>query len=295
MRILLTGKDGQLGFELRRTLSVLGEVRALGRADCDLSDEQGLRDIVRAYQPDMIVNAAAYTAVDKAESDVALAHAINARAPQVLAEEARARNALLLHFSTDYVFDGLKDGAYLETDATNPQNVYGASKWAGEQAIQSVGGRYLIFRTSWVVGAHGGNFAKTILRLAAERDALKIVADQYGAPTSAALLADVSAQVLAQAQRASAGDFPYGLYHVSGAGETTWFDYAKYVVRKAEQAGKALRVHADAIQPIPASAYPTPAARPANSRLDCRKLCANFGLVLPPWQDSLDHILDHIL
>jgi|SRR5690606_15573548 len=294
MRILLTGKNGQVGFELRRSLAVLGQVRALGTADCDLSDASAIRQMVRAYRPDVIVNPAAYTAVDKAESESALAHAINAQAPAVLAEEAQSLGALLVHFSSNYVFDGAQAVAYTEADAPKPQGAYGASKWAGERAVAMACQRHLILRTSWVVGAHGSNFAKTILRLASEREALNVVADQWGAPTSAALLADVAAHVVRQAQQCP-GDFPYGLYHVAGAGETNWHAYAAYVIERARQAGWPIRVAPDAIRAITSAEHPSPARRPANSRLDTASLRQTFGLCLPPWQEGLDHILDQIL
>lgn len=294
MKILLTGKNGQVGFELQRSLAVLGEVCAIGSADCDLVDEAALRRWVRDVAPDVIVNPAAYTAVDRAESEPALASAVNARAPVILAEEAVRLGALLIHFSTDYVFDGHKAGAYEETDVPNPQSVYGATKLAGEQAIQASGARHLILRTSWVVGAHGGNFAKTMLRLAADRDALNVVADQWGAPTSAALLADVTAHLLRQAGRDEKETFPYGLYHVTAGGQTNWHDYARHVIARARAAGRSVRVAQEAIRPISTAAYPTPARRPANSCLSTTRLRETFGLCLPDWRQGVDHVLAQI-
>lgn len=294
MKLLLTGKNGQVGFELQRALAVLGEVLAIDSKDCDLADEAAIRRIVRTIRPDIIVNPAAYTAVDKAESEPGLAQAINARAPSVLAEEAQALGALLVHYSTDYVFDGSKAGAYQESDTPNPSSVYGATKLAGERAIAASCPRHLILRTSWVVGAHGGNFAKTMLRLATERDKLSVVADQFGAPTSAALLADLTAHLVRQAQRTSA-DFPYGVYHAVAAGETNWHAYACHVIERARAAGKAIRVAPDAIMAITTSDYLTPAKRPANSRLDTSLLRETFGLQLPDWKIGIDHILDQIL
>jgi dTDP-4-dehydrorhamnose reductase len=294
MKILLTGKNGQLGFELRRALAVLGEVHAVGSVDCDLRDEQALRQLVRDHQPAVIVNPAAYTAVDQAESDAATAAAVNVRAAEVLAEEAERLGAMLVHYSTDYVFDGDRDGAYTEADLPNPQGVYGATKLAGENAVRSACSRHLVVRTSWVVGVHGGNFAKTMLRLAQERDELKVVADQHGAPTSAALLADVTAHLVAQAGRQPAV-FPYGLYHLAAGGETNWHEYACYVIERARAMGMPIRVAADAIAPIPSAEYPTPAKRPANSRLDTTKLRTTFGLHLPAWRDGIDHILEQLL
>jgi len=294
MRLLLTGKNGQVGFELQRALAVLGDVIAIDSEVCDLADEAAIRRVVRAIRPDVIVNPAAYTAVDKAESEPTLAQAINVRAPGVLAEEAKALGAMLVHYSTDYVFDGTKLGSYQESDTPNPICVYGATKLAGEGAIAAAGCRYLILRTSWVVGAHGGNFAKTMLRLAGERDSLSVVADQFGAPTSAALLADLTAHLVREAQRAPAA-FPYGLYHAVAAGETNWHAYACHVIERARAAGKAIRVAPNAINAISTSNYPTPAKRPANSRLDTSLLRETFGLHLPDWKVGVDHILDQIL
>lgn len=286
MKILLTGKNGQLGFELRRSLAVLGTVHAVGSQDCDLADEAAVREMVRAIKPDVIVNPAAYTAVDKAESDIERATAVNARAPGVLAEEADRLGARLVHYSTDYVFDGTKSGPYVETDDTAPLGVYGGTKRAGEIAVQQVCERHLILRTSWVVGVHGNNFAKTMLRLAAQRDALSVVADQHGAPTSAALLADLTAHLLRQDVT--------GLFHAVAAGETTWYDYACHVIERARAAGRPIRVAPDAMRPITTADYPTPARRPRNSRLDTRSLEQASGLQLPAWQEGIDHILDQL-
>jgi dTDP-4-dehydrorhamnose reductase len=291
MRILLTGMNGQLGFELRRALAPLGEVVAVGQADCDLADADALRTLVRRVAPGVIVNPAAYTAVDRAESDEATARAVNAVAPGVLGEEAARLGALVVHYSTDYVFDGRKDGAYTEDDAPAPQSVYGSTKLAGERALAAATAHHLILRTSWVVGAHGGNFAKTMLRLAAERDQLKVVADQFGAPTSAALLADVTAQLVGQYRRADGASFPYGTYHVCASGATSWHEYARFVVRAALDAGKELKATPDSVLPLATAEYPTPARRPANSRLDTARLRDTFGLYLPPWQDGVRHVL----
>ena len=294
MKILLTGKNGQVGFELRRALAPLGEVHAVGAAECDLRDSPAIRGLVRDLQPDVIVNPAAYTTVDKAESDRENAEAVNAHAPAVLAEEAEKLGALLVHYSTDYIFDGIKTGPYVESDPPNPQNVYGATKRAGEQAVQSRCGRHLILRTSWVVGAHGHNFARTILRLAAERDRLRVVVDQIGAPTSAAWLADLTAHLLRQA--VAEGDaFPFGLYHATNSGATSWHGYARHLVERAQRAGYPLKARPDGIEPIPTEAYPTPAKRPANSCLDTTRLEETFRLRCPPWQESLDHLLDRML
>lgn len=294
MKLLLTGKNGQLGFELQRALAPLGEVIAVGHQDCDLADQAAIRQLLDQVRPNVIVNPAAYTAVDKAESDSEQARAVNTEAARVLAETAQQLDALLLHYSTDYVFDGLKAGGYLETDPTNPQSIYGLSKRDGELAIAKATPRHLIFRTSWVVGAHGANFAKTMLRLAAEREQLSVVADQWGAPTSAALLADVSAHVIRQWQQ-QPKDFAYGTYHVAAGGETHWCDYARYVIDAALAAGKSLGLSGADIRAISTHEYPTPAKRPSNSRLDCTKFKHNFGLELPHWQQGLQHILQQIL
>lgn len=295
MKLLLTGKNGQVGFELQRALAPLGEVVAVNHAECDLSDQAAIRRLVQATQPDIIINPAAYTAVDKAESEPDLAYAVNATAPGVFGEAAQETGALVIHYSTDYVFDGTKQGAYSESDLPNPQSIYGKSKLAGEQALQTSGARHLILRTSWVFAAHGNNFAKTMLRLAAERDSLNVVADQFGAPTSAALLADVTAHMIGRYQREGVADFPYGLYHLVAGGLTTWHAYAQTVITAALAAGKPLKLSPDNIKAITTADYPLPAPRPANSALDTGKLKQSFGLTLPDWQHGLDHVLQQIL
>ena len=283
MKILLTGSGGQLGFELCRSLAPLGQLVAVGHAECDLADEAALRARIREVKPEVIVNAAAYTAVDKAESEAALAAAINARAPGVIGEEAARLGACVVHFSSDYVFDGTKASPYVEEDQTHPLSVYGASKLDGERALQGSGARHLIFRTSWVAGAHGNNFAKTILRLAAERDTLAVVADQFGVPTSTTLLAETTAQLLERMQREGPDRFAFGLYHLVPSGETNWHEYARLVVGEALLAGKPLKLRAQDIKAITSAEYPLPAKRPANSRLDTTRLRRNFDLKLPTW------------
>ena len=295
MKILLLGKNGQVGFELQRALAPLGEICAVDQPECDLAKVSAIRELVRSFKPGLIVNPAAYTAVDKAESDQELAHAINAVAPGVFGEEAAKLGAWVVHYSTDYVFDGIKPDAYTEDDLTNPQSVYGRTKRDGEIALEQSGARHLIFRTSWVVGAHGKNFAKTILRLAGERESLNVVADQYGAPTSAALLADVTAQLVRQQQREEGDNFRFGLYHLVAGGETNWCNYAKFILSEALVDGKPLKLSPDSIRAITASEYPTPAKRPANSRLDTSKLRSIFGLELPDWKIGVRHILQQIL
>ncbi|MEK6785237.1 MAG: dTDP-4-dehydrorhamnose reductase [Nitrospirota bacterium] len=295
MRILVTGKHGQVGFELQRALAPVGEVCAVDQLECDLSDAAALRALVRSFKPHVIVNPAAYTAVDKAESEPELAHAINAVAPGVMGEEAAKGNAWVVHYSTDYVFDGTKLGAYAEEDLTNPLSIYGRTKRDGEIALQASGARHVIFRTSWVVGAHGSNFAKTILRLAVERESLNVVADQHGAPTSAALLADVTAHLIRQGQHEGDEDFPFGLYHLVASGETNWCDYARFVVSEALALGKSLKLSPDSIRAIPSSDYPTAATRPSNSRMDTGKLRRTFGFELPDWQSGIRHILQQVV
>ncbi|RNF31918.1 dTDP-4-dehydrorhamnose reductase [Massilia aurea] len=292
MKILLLGKDGQVGWELQRALAPLGELRACGRAEADLGDPESLRGLVRAFAPDIIVNAAAYTAVDKAERDEAAAHTCNAVAPGVLAEEAAACGAWLVHYSTDYVFDGSKEGAWVETDLANPLSVYGRTKYEGEERIRASGALHLILRTSWVFAARGGNFAKTMLRLAKEREALSVVADQHGAPTGAELLADATALALYRisSQWGDARSLS-GTYHLAASGITTWHAYARHVLAQALVHGAVLKAGPDSVQPIAASAFPTPAARPANSRLDCTKFCDSFGLVLPDWRHHVNRLV----
>jgi dTDP-4-dehydrorhamnose reductase len=292
--ILLLGKGGQLGWELQRALAPLGRVIALGSAECNLANPEQLCAAIRTHKPAVIVNAAAYTAVDKAEQEPELARAINGVAPGILAEEAKKLGALLVHYSTDYVFDGTKPGAYSEEDTTAPLSVYGKTKLEGERAIRQVNCRQLIFRTSWVFAARGGNFAKTILRLAREREALKIVADQFGAPTSAELIADVTAHCLRDTQK-QGGEALQGMYHLVAGGETNWHEYARFVIAHAAQLGCTLKCRAENVDPIPTTSYPLPAARPANSRLDTSKLKRVFGLHLPDWTCHAERMLNELL
>ena len=285
MKILLTGASGQVGYELERSLQALGEVVAVDRARMDLSDLDQVRDVVRQVRPGLIVNPAAYTAVDKAESEPELAHRINALAPGVMAAEARVLGAAMVHYSTDYVFDGSKQGAYAETDPTNPINVYGHSKLAGEQAIAAAGIDHLILRTSWVYGMRGKNFLLTMLRLARERDSLRVVADQHGAPTWSRTIADTTAAILAQARSGGAQwwENNRGIYHLSGQGRTTWHGFTEAIIA---QAGLGCRV-----APITSAEYPVPAARPANSLMSSQKLMENL-CNLPQWDAALKLCLD---
>jgi len=287
MKILLTGCNGQVGWELVRALLPLGEVIAANRAQADLSDLDGLRRTVQKYSVDVIVNAAAYTAVDKAETEEDLAFRINAEAPAVLAEEAKKSGALLIHYSTDYVFDGTKLSAYAEDDAPNPVNVYGHSKLAGEKAIQASGVDYLILRTSWVYAARGHNFLKSVLRLAEEREELNIVADQLGSPTWARLIAETTAHIIRQSvlERHS-GSFDSGLYHLTSTGETSWHGFAQTIVDVVRQQGNQTLKNRT-INPIPTTDYPLPAKRPANSLLATGRLEQHFGLKMPAWDKAL--------
>ncbi|GHT88353.1 NAD(P)-dependent oxidoreductase [Betaproteobacteria bacterium] len=297
MKILLLGASGQVGWELQRALAPLGALVALDRQPRDglvgdLTDEDGLRATVARVAPDVIVNAAAHTAVDRAESEPGLARQINATALELLGAEARTRGAWLVHYSTDYVFDGSGDHARREDAPTGPLSVYGRTKLEGEDAIRASACRHLILRTSWVYAARGGNFARTMLKLAAERERLSVIFDQIGAPTGAELIADVTAQLVAQVTR-TRDDSLSGVYHLVARGETSWHGYARFVIDEARKRGATLKV--DEIAPIPSSAYPTPAARPANSRLDTTRLRTTFGLNLPDWRLGVGRMLDEIL
>ena len=296
MKILLFGKDGQVGWELQRALAPLGELVALDfdstQLHGDFSRPEALADTVRSVRPAIIVNAAAHTAVDKAESEPDFARALNATSPAVLAREAAAIGATLVHYSTDYVFDGSGSSPRTEGAPTAPLSVYGRTKLEGEQVIQASGCRHLILRTSWVYAARGGNFAKTMLRLAAEREQLKVIDDQVGAPTGAELLADVTAHALRTiAARPELG----GLYHLAAAGEVSWHGYARFVIEWARARGHAVKVAPDQVLPIPTSAYPTPATRPLNSRLDSSRFEHDFGLLLPHWQRGVERMLREVL
>ncbi|WP_439860610.1 dTDP-4-dehydrorhamnose reductase [Pseudomonas sp. MBLB4136] len=281
MKILLLGQRGQVSRELQLCLAGQGELLVRGREQLDLADPQQIRQQLRALRPGLIINAAAHTAVDQAESEPELAFAINATAPGVLAEEAAALGAPLIHYSTDYVFDGGKAAPYTEDDTPNPLGVYGQSKLAGEQAIRAVGGEHLILRTSWVYSLHGRNFLLTMQRLLQERDTLKVVADQIGAPTWAGSIARASAELIAHWRAGRAG--PWGTYHLTGQGETSWFGFASAIAEQLRAQGKPVA----RLEAIPTSAYPTPAQRPLNSRLDCTRLQRDWHTQLPDWHDAL--------
>ncbi|VTU13695.1 dTDP-4-dehydrorhamnose reductase [Variovorax sp. SRS16] len=296
MKLLLLGKGGQVGWELQRSLAPLGELVALdfdsAELHADFSRPEQLADTVRQVRPDVIVNAAAHTAVDKAESEPDVARKLNATSPGVVAEAAQQIGALMVHYSTDYVFDGSGSAPWREDDATGPLSVYGRTKLEGEQLVAAHCARHLILRTSWVYAARGGNFAKTMLRLAKERERLTVIDDQFGAPTGAELLADVTAHAIRDTLRDPA---KVGLYHVVAGGETTWHGYARFVLEQAEAAGVALKASPAAVDPVPTSAFPTPAVRPHNSRLDTSKFQSTFGLRLPPWQEGVARMLRETL
>ena len=297
MKILLLGKNGQVGWELQRALAPLGDIVALdfdspGPWSADFSKPDSLAATVRHVAPDVIVNAAAHTAVDKCEAEPDLARALNATSPAVLAREAQRLGALMLHYSTDYVFDGSGDTPWVEDAPTGPLNVYGQTKLEGESAIRASGCRHLILRTSWVYAARGGNFAKTMLKLARERDRLTVIDDQLGSPTGADLLADVSAHVIrATLANAQLG----GTYHAVADGHTSWYDYARRVIEFARSKGQDIKVAANAIEPVPSSAFVTAAKRPTNSRMNTTKLRLTFGLQLPRWEAGVDRMLTEVL
>jgi dTDP-4-dehydrorhamnose reductase len=296
MKLLLLGKGGQVGWELQRSLAPLGELVALDfdstELHADFSRPEQLADTVRTVRPDVIVNAAAHTAVDKAESEPEFARKLNATSPGVVAEAAQQIGALMVHYSTDYVFDGSGSEPWVEDDATGPLSVYGRTKLEGEQLVAAHCARHLIFRTSWVYAARGGNFAKTMLRLAKERERLTVIDDQFGAPTGAELLADITAHAIRDTLRDPA---KVGLYHAVAGGETSWHGYARFVLEQAQAAGVELKASPAAVEPVPTSAFPTPAVRPHNSRLDTAKLQSTFGLRLPPWQEGVARMLRETL
>ena len=300
MKVLLFGKNGQVGWELQRSLSVLGEVVGLDRSSTehcgDLARLGDLAETVRGVRPDVIVNAAAYTAVDKAESEPDLAQTVNAAAPGVLAQEAQKLGAWLVQYSTDYVFDGSGDRPWLETDQPAPLSVYGRTKLEGERLIAAHCHRHLILRTSWVYSARGGNFIRTMLRLAQERDRLTVIDDQHGAPTSAELLADVTALAIHQLARSiDLGKKMTGIYHLAAGGQTTWHGYASHVLSQARRMKPEINIKATGIAPVTTEAFVTAARRPRNSRLYTAKLEAAFSLTLPPWQQGVDRVLAEIL
>ena len=294
MKILLLGKNGQVGWELQRALAPLGELHACGRQEADLEDIERVCEMVERLRPQVIVNASAYTMVDKAESESDKAQAINAHAVGRLGVQADRIDAWLIHYSTDYVFDGSKPAPYSESDPTGPLSTYGRTKLEGEQQLRAALARHMIFRTSWVFAARGNNFAKTMLRLARERDALSVVADQHGAPTSAELIADVTALALYRALHAIDGSQLAGTYHLAASGATSWHGYAQFVLSLASDKGINLKVQPEQVRPIATEDYPTPAARPRNSRLDTSRLEQTFLLHLPDWRHHVRRMIEEL-
>lgn len=295
MKILLLGENGQLGRELSRSLLSLGELTALNRQQCDLSNPEVIPKVVGEIKPDIIVNAAAYTTVDKAEEEEEKATVVNGTAVAVLAEQAKRHHALLVHYSTDYVFDGIKSTPYIEEDSPNPINAYGRSKLLGEQAIQEHAGQYLIFRTSWIFSSRGANFIRTMLRLAQENDELRVIVDQLGSPTSAELIADITAKVLQQIITHSKEEPISELYHLTAGGETSWYGFARQLVTTAIKLGDKLKVSPEKILPIKSEDYVVAARRPLNSRLDTSKLRADYEISLPQWEYHVDQTVSEIV
>lgn len=292
--ILILGKNGQVGDALQKVFDSETQCHAFDSKECDLTNEKKLRKLIQDIKPQIIINAAAYTAVDHAEGDEVGAHKVNARGPQIIGEEATTVGASVIHFSSDYVFDGKKKSPYKETDKTNPLSVYGASKLQGEKLLMKACPRSLILRTSWVVGKHGHNFLKTILTLAHERDTLRVVSDQVGVPTSADLLADVTKMLVTQLCHGDRKSFPFGIYHVAPSGQTNWFEYAKLVVGEAIKLGDTFKVTPDMMHAIQTKDYPTPAKRPLNSSLDTSRFEKEFSMTLPPWEEGVFAIMKSI-
>jgi dTDP-4-dehydrorhamnose reductase len=294
MKILVTGKNGQVGHELMRSLAPLGQVVGVDVKECDLAQSAAIDALLERVRPDIIINPAAYTEVDKAECQPTIAHAVNAQAPKLLARYAARHNIPIIHFSTDYVFDGKKEGAYVEDDEANPTSVYGKTKWLGEDSVRKLAAKHIIIRTSWVFGSHGVNFLKTMLKLASERDKLSVVSDQFGAPTSARLLADAVAQIVTEL--GEPGSYrKYGTYHVAARGETSWHGYAQVVVEKAIKHGMAVKINPKDIKPISSKEYPMPAPRPSNSRLDTTKVSTVFSVSLHKWQDEVERVIKELV
>jgi dTDP-4-dehydrorhamnose reductase len=297
MTILLLGANGQVGWELRRALIPLGNLIACGRNEANFEDLDALRQLVHQYRPQIIVNAAAYTAVDKAESNVKVARRINADAVDLLATEAKTINAWLIHYSTDYVFDGKHSGFYSEDDEPKPLNVYGQTKLEGEQLLQASRCNYLLFRTSWVYSARGSNFVRTILRLAQEKDKINVVSDQVGAPTSAEFIADITAIILHQIKKSApdvVGQYS-GIYHLSANGQTSWYGFAKCIIEQAIELGFSTRAPLNNLCSIATADYPLPALRPSNSLLNTSKLCGTFGVSFPYWEDQVRRVVTEFL
>jgi len=295
MTALILGKSGQVGWELQRSLNLVGPVIVVGRGDADLTDEAKIRHVIRTVRPSTIVNAAAFTAVDDAERETALAYRINAEGPRILAEEAAELDAWLIHYSTDYVFDGKKSGLYTETDSTNPLSVYGASKLGGEDAIAKVGGKHLIFRCSWLYSSRRSNFLLSILSLALKRDRIRVIDDCVGAPTGASLVADVTGEVVRQLREGKHGEQASGIYHLAAGGQTTWHEYASLLASEAKRLGMPVRLDASNIERISEQNYGAPAKRPLNSCFDTEKLRQTFGVELHDWQFGVRRLLEEMM
>jgi dTDP-4-dehydrorhamnose reductase len=294
MRILVTGKNGQVGHELMTSLAPLGKLVGVDLKECDLTQSAAIDALLERVKPDIIINPAAYTEVDKAESEPTIAHAVNAQAPKIFARYAARHNILIIHFSTDYVFDGSKPEPYLEDDEANPKSVYGKTKWLGEEAVRKMAAKHIIIRTSWVFGAHGVNFLKTILKVAEQRDKLSVVSDQFGAPTSARLLANAVAQIVKELNEP--GSYrKYGTYHVAATGETSWHGYAKAVVEAAIKCGLETKLTPAQIKAVTTQENPMPAPRPANSRLDTTKVRTVFSVSLPKWQQEVEKVVKELV
>ncbi len=294
MNILLLGKNGQIGWELQRSLSPLGRVIALGRQDADLEQADALRGRIRDHHPQIIINAAGYTLVDRAETEIEVAYRINANAVRVIAEEAGRLGAWLIHFSTDYVFDGKKAGPYLETDPAHPLNIYGESKLAGENAIRNTGCQHLIFRSSWIYSLRRSNFPLAILQRALRQEHLEVISDSIGAPTSAHLIADVTALAVFQIAAGSLKREDSGIFNLTATGETSWYEFARFIVSRAREFGLPIKVLSEAIFPTRRESYGAPARRPENSRLDVRKVSQKFGLTLPDWKIHAARFMEEI-
>jgi dTDP-4-dehydrorhamnose reductase len=293
-KIIVTGKNGQVGHALVEALSPLCELHAFDSQAFDLINEVQIRDQIQAIRPDIIINAAAYTAVDRAETDEMAAFAINAHGLKIIGQEAAKIGAVVIHFSTDYVFDGKKVGPYVESDKTNPLGMYGASKWQGEILLLGACPQSVILRTTWVVSSHGNNFAKTMLKLAAERESLNVVADQFGVPTPAKLLAEAVTLLISKLEKADKSKFPFGCYHFAPSGETNWCDYARFVIEESVKLGVELKLTPDNIRPIRTEEYPTPAKRPHNSRLDCGLFQQTFAFKFPSWESGILDVIQDI-
>lgn len=294
MKILVTGKNGQVGFELMTSLAPIGKVVGVDLKECDLTQSAAIDALLERVKPDIIINPAAYTEVDKAESEPTIAHAVNAQAPKIFARYAARHNIPIIHFSTDYVFDGSKAEPYLEDDEANPKSVYGKTKWLGEEAVRKMAAKHIIIRTSWVFGAHGVNFLKTILKVAEQRDKLSVVSDQFGAPTSARLLANAVAQIVKELNEP--GSYrKYGTYHVAASGETSWHGYAKAVVEAAIKCGLETKLTPAQIKAVTTQENPMPAPRPANSRLDTTKVRTVFSVSLPKWQQEVEKVVKELV